>query len=214
MSENDARSAAPQRRGRPRQDEVESRRERVLDAAVEELVERGDAGLTMSSVAIRASASKATLYAWWGSREGLLSAVVRRNADQAAIAVREALHSESSVSETLVRFASGLLRLLTGPVSVALNRAAMTTPSLAELLLVSGRYRVGPLVEGYLAEQHRRGAIRAPDPAGAFRLLYGLIVEDIQIRVLLGEEPPDDAEIREQARRSVDRFLHLSRPDD
>jgi hypothetical protein len=49
-------------------------------------------------------------------------------------------------------------------------------------------------------------------PRVAFRLLYGLVVQDLQIRVLLGERPPGRAALAEQARTAVDRFLAMTDP--
>jgi AcrR family transcriptional regulator len=44
------------------------------------LVERGYGGTTMAAVAERAGSSKETLYAWFGSKQGLFTAVIRRQA--------------------------------------------------------------------------------------------------------------------------------------
>ena len=78
------------------------------------------------------------------------------------------------------------------------------------MLLAQGRHRTGPIVEAYLADLAARGRLRIDDPAEAFRLLYGLVVQDLQIRVLLGERPPGAAALAEQARTAVDRVLAMS----
>ena len=200
------------RRGRPRAGERAQRRDHVLDAALTELLERGYDAMTMQDVASRAGASKETLYAWFGSRTGLLQALIERSADTSAERVRAALDDTEDPQATLVGYATGLLMLLTGPGSVAINRAAMTSPDLAALLLRSGRHRIGPLVEQYLARLHDAGYLEIPDPAAAFQLLYGLVIEDRQIRVLLGEAPPTVADAATHAETAVDRFLRLTKP--
>ncbi len=106
------------RRGRPRADEREARRRRVLDAAFAELLESGYDGLTMLGVARRAGASKETLYAWFGSRDGLLRAMIETNADGSAERVAAALDDDGDPTEVLVGYAGGLLRLLTDQRSV------------------------------------------------------------------------------------------------
>ncbi len=181
----------------------------MLDAAQDELLEHGYAHVTMLGIARRAGASKETLYAWFGNRDGLFAAMIARNADRSADAVRRALDGGAPARETLVGFATGLLTLLTSPASVALNHAAMQSPELAEQLLASGRYRVGPLVEQYLAALDRAGDVRIVDPATAFTTFYGLIIRDDQIRVLLGEQPPTGERIRQRAATAVDQFLAL-----
>ncbi len=202
------------RRGRPRAGEREARRQAVLDAALAELVEHGVDKMTMLSVARRAGASKETLYSWFGNRDGLLRALIERNADGSAERVEAALDAanEDGIDpvETLVGYANGLLTLLTGDGSVALNRAARSDPELAAVLLEGGRHRVGPVVERFLADQSAAGRLPLTIPVDqAFELLYGLVVQDTQIRVLLGESPPAPDEIAARASVAVERFVRL-----
>ena len=203
----------PSRRGRPRAGEREQRQQRVLDAVLAELVEHGYDNATTAGIASRAGVSKETLYSWFGSRDGLFEALIRRNADASAERVNAALDSDADERATLIAYASGLLTLLTGAGSIALNRAAMQSPQLAELLLRAGRHRIGPLVERYLAALHAAGRLHVPDPPAAFRLLYGLVVQDTQIRVLLGERPPSRRAIAAHAEAAIDRFIHLAEID-
>jgi hypothetical protein len=83
----------------------------------------------------------------------------------------------------------------------------MTAPDLARVLLEHGRFRTGALVERYLSGLMARGVIRTGDPAAVFRLLYGVIIEDRQIRALLGEPVPDDDVLAAHARRAVETFM-------
>ncbi len=202
----------PRRRGRPKAGEAEHRRVEVIEAALDELVEHGVADTTMASIAKRAGASKETLYSWFESRDGLVAALIRHNADASAERVRAALAGGEASLETLTAFGGNLLRLLTSPSSLALNRAAMTIPSLADELLASGRHRVGPIVEEYLARLDDAGLIGVADPATAFETFYGLLIRDTQIRCLLGEPAPDDDAIEVRATDAVDRFVTLHPP--
>ena len=164
----------------------------------------------MLAVAKRAGASKETLYSWFGDRSGLIRALIECNGERAATAVRAAMIDDGrDPRDVLTDHAVGLLRLLTGPGSIALNRAAMDDPDLAAALLAGGRYRVGPIVEEYLARLDETGRLPIPDPAAAYRLLYGLTVRDVQITVLLGDDPPTDRQIADDAALAVDRFLAL-----
>lgn len=184
----------------------------MIEAALEELVEHGVADTTMASIAKRAGASKETLYSWFENRDGLVAALIRHNADVSAERVRAALAGGEASLETLTAFGGNLLRLLTSPSSLALNRAAMTIPSLADELLASGRHRVGPIVEEYLARLDDAGLIGVADPATAFETFYGLLIRDTQIRCLLGEPAPDDEAIRSRAAEAVDGFAALHPP--
>ncbi|XVQ10070.1 TetR/AcrR family transcriptional regulator C-terminal domain-containing protein [Spirillospora sp. CA-255316] len=198
------------RRGRPRSSERAARRQAALDAALAVLLERDVAGMTMQAVATRAGSSKESLYAWFGSRQGLLAALIERQAEQVNAAVATAIDRPADPRATLTTIAQNLLALLVGDVSVALNRAAMTSPELARLLLRHGRHSTGPLVATYLNRLVDQGHLRIDDPQEAFQLLYGLVIRDLQIRVLLGEPPPGRQELRTQAQTAVDRFLTLT----
>jgi AcrR family transcriptional regulator len=188
----------------------------VLDAALAVITEQGYERATMSDVAVRAGASKETLYSWFGDREGLIAALIEANADASAerlaAVVRERPATADTARRALVGYAVGLLTLLTGPSSVTLNRAAMASPALARTLLSSGRHRIGPIVEGYLEHLHAAGIIHAPDTDAAYRTLYGLVVRDSQIRVLLGEPAPSPQEIADHAEAAVTGFLTIHAP--
>lgn len=202
------------RRGRLPATERAAREIAVLDAALVELIEKGVGDLSMSGVAVRAGASKETLYTWFGNRDGLLKALIRTNADATVDRVKLALNDPSAdPRRVLTDFIEKLLVLLVSPSSIALNRAAMTTPELAATLLEHGRYRVGPLVESYLGHLDANGQLTVPDPPNAFELLYGLAVRDLQIRVLLGEPAPAKRVITRRAAVAVDQFIALVRED-
>ena len=182
----------------------------VLDAAIDELVEHGYERVTMLGVARRAGASKETLYAWFGDKQGLFTALIRRQADATMDRVTAALTRGDTTAETLEAFAFGLLSLLLDEPSISLNRAAMASPELASVLLAEGRHRVGPAVERFLADRAEAGELAIDDAATAFTLLYGLVIEDAQIRALLGEPPLSERQRRVRAREAVARFTALT----
>lgn len=205
--------AATHRTGRLPAHAREERRREVLSAALEVIADRGFERTTMQAIAERAGASKETLYSWFGGREGVAAALVETNADTSAERVIAALGampaSREEMRAVLVGYATSLLTLLTTSESVALNRAAMASPTLGAALLASGRHRVGPIVEDFLTRLDHAELLRAPDPVEAFRVLYGLVVQDTQIRVLLGEPPPSAETIAADTAAAVDRFLAL-----
>lgn len=200
---------SPRRLGRPPEADRDLRRQQALDAALAEIVERGYEAVSMLDVARRAHSSKQSLYAWFGDKTGLLRAVVLAQSERTNNAVRTALETRAPAPEVLTAIARGLLDLLLSPNSVALNRAAMSSPEVAEVLLREGRHTTGPLVEYYLATLLERGELAGTDAATAFRVLYGLVVQDSQIRVLLGEPAPPPATRRRQADDAVHAFLRL-----
>lgn len=80
-------------------------RERVLEAAVETLLEEGYAGLTYAKVAVRAGENKSLISYYFGSKQGLVAAVAdvigERITDQVVVELREV--------ETVDAIARGLI---------------------------------------------------------------------------------------------------------
>ena len=62
---------------------------------------------------------------------------------------------------------------------------------------------------GHLGRLAAAGLLAIDDPAQAYRALYGLVVRDTQIRVLLGEDPPPAEQILLEARSAVGDFFTL-----
>jgi AcrR family transcriptional regulator len=203
-------------RGRP----APSRRDAILDAALELLVAEGYAGTSMLKVARAAGASKETLYAWFGDKAGLFEALVAREAAAMNATLDGALAKDPRTAEpraVLERFGRQVLALLFGARSISINRAAIAAadahPELGRVLSASGREASGARVIAYLAAQHEAGRLDVPDPPAAFERLMGLLLGDLQVRVLMGAvDPPGEHARRTRARRAVDAFLRLHAP--
>jgi AcrR family transcriptional regulator len=207
-----AHAGAVRRRGRPPAAERAGRRDAALDAALAEIRDNGFERLTMSAVAARAGSSKESLYIWFDNKEGLVAHLIRRQSARTNAAVEAALTASRPPQDVLIGIATNLLNVLLSDTSLALNRAAMSSPALAAILLQHGRHTTGPLIERYLSQLHQDQVIQTDDTAEAFRLFYGLTIQDSQIRALLGERPPDATERVRRAELAVSRFLSLAAP--
>ncbi len=197
------------KRGRPKASEEAQRHEAVIKAAFEELVEKGYEKTTMLGIAKRAKASKETLYTWFGNKEGLFAALIRHQAESTVERLNTVFSAQEDPKETLIGFANGFLRLLLGEPSVSLNRAAMAAPELARVLLEHGRYTAGPIIEAYLESLAKQNYLNTDNISESFEVLYGLIIQDLQIRVLLGENPPEDNTRQNHSRLAIEKFLKL-----
>lgn len=176
---------------------------------MDELIAVGYDNCTMLGVAKRANCSKATLYDWFTDQQGLFTALIKSNGDEVAIKLEQALSQHESAHSVLTKFATGLLQLLCSRQSIALNRAATQSSELADILLKTGRLRVGAIVEDYLETLLSRNGKEDCNAQYAFTILYGLIVRDTQIRVLLSEKTPGKKRLNDQARQGVDHFFDL-----
>lgn len=194
-----------------------ARRAEILAAARAELVDHGYEKTTMDRVARRAQASKSTLYSWFGDKEGLAAAVITAGADEVVAAIAEATDTDtapedlSTVIDSLAAVSTAMLALLTDPATIAFDQAAITRPELTEVIYQAGRNRAGRIIIDYLHLLDSRGALVIPDPDEAFRILFGLTVQDMQSAAMLGRSVPSAERCRTHGRRAAEDFVHIMR---
>ena len=191
------------------------RQKDVLDAALALLVEAGDA-LTMTSVARRASCSKESLYKWFGDRDGLLTATVQWQASKVrGVPVDPEAFNLASLTAGLQRFASDWLHVLSGTISVALNRVAVghagsDKHDLGAIVLENGPFAMARRLKPVLQLGRDTGLLHFHETDEAFRTFFGLVVRDLQIRLLLGDRLElTDATIERESLRATQQFLAL-----
>jgi AcrR family transcriptional regulator len=191
------------------------RQKDVLDAALALLVEAGDT-LTMTSVARRASCSKESLYKWFGDRDGLLTATVQWQASKVrGVPVDPEAFGLTSLTTGLERFASDWLRVLSGSISVALNRVAVghagsDKHDLGAIVLENGPFAMARRLKPLLQLGRDTGLLNFRETDEAFRTFFGLVVRDVQIRLLLGDRfELTEAAIDRDSRRATQQFLAL-----
>ena len=192
------------------------RRAHILDVAAKILAERGYRDTTMFEVARQASASKETLYAWFGDKLGLFEAVMRRNAGRVRMALNGHLDGDTPVDAALTEFGRVLAAHLLCDNAVAINRAAIsearTGPSLARSLSKSGREPIRRTFVRYLEQCDARGVLHVEDSDEAVDTFVGLLFGDAQTRRLLGVlDAPSASDIEGRARRAAEKFLRLYR---
>ncbi|MGG7517539.1 TetR/AcrR family transcriptional regulator C-terminal domain-containing protein [Allorhizobium undicola] len=194
--------------------EFSPRQSAVLAEALRLLVEGGDKALTTAGLARAANCSKESLYKWFGDRDGLLSAMISYQASKVRTFERtgERLNAQT-LMEHLELFGRDLLDVLGGEVSLALNRLAIGQTSrdgsrLGQLLLERGRRQIDRRARALLDAGRRDGLLRFDDGEDAYRTLYGLIVSDLHVRLLLGERP-DAQKFPSRVRKAVSAFLVL-----
>lgn len=194
---------------------LSDRQREVLAVVLELMLEEGD-GFSMAAVARRASCSKETLYNWFGDRDGLLTATVQWQASKVLMpGMREQGLTGESFREGLIAFAISWLEVISGDVSAALNRMAVSHAGsgksrMGEIVLNNGplemRRRLRPIFE--IGE--RAGLVKWENMEEALRSFFGLVVADWQIRKLLGEATkPSTTGINNAAENAVSKFLVL-----
>ena len=146
----------------------------ILDSSLKLLVSN-ESAFTMDRVAREANCSKETLYNWFGDRDGLLVATVQWQASK----VREpeldlARLDLARLERSLEAFAADLLSVLSGPISVALNRTAIAhavtnSAGLGEVVLENGRRAMGRRLKPVLEAGRKASMLDFKTSEEAFR---------------------------------------------
>ena len=194
-------------------DEFTPRQQDVLTAALDLLVESGDA-LTMTEVARRANCSKETLYKWFGDRNGLLTATVQWQAAKVRMPAVGARLDATQLRSAIEQFARDLLSVLTGDISVALNRLAVThagpdKANLGTVLLEHGPLAIRRRLKPVLEAGRTAGFLQFDDSETAYRSFFGLVVRDVQIRLLLGDETLKAIDVDAEAKAATAQFFSI-----
>lgn len=191
------------------------RQKDVLDAALQLLV-KDHLALTMSKVAKAASCSKETLYKWFGDRNTFLEAMVEWQASKVrAVPISREAVDEQTLFNSLEHFARDWLMVLTSPTSIALNRLAVSQAgtdknNLGNIVLYRGPYAMARRLKPILEIGRDCGLLQVDNLDNAFRTFFGLVVRDVQIRKLLGDDfHMDDEEIIREARTATRQFFAL-----
>lgn len=191
------------------------RQQQVLTAALDLLVEQGDR-LTMTSVARRASCSKETLYKWFGDRDGLLTATVQFQAAKVRMPLVDRWRLDApSLRASLEQFGRDLLATIVGEVSVTLNRLAIghagaEKHGLGTIVLENGPLAIRKRLKSVLEAGREARLLRFDSSEEAYRSFFGLVVRDVQIRLLLGETIVfGESEIARDAATATEQFLKI-----
>ena len=206
-------STAP-RRNRPR---GVTRREQILDAATAVFLEHGYAGATIELVVARAGASKATIYSFFGDKEGLFAALIDERAERILAGFPDVEVGTVDVPTALAEIARQYMDVAMSPDAIGLYRLLLAEgprfPDLVKRFYRVGHDRVAAGVAKALRRWAGRGRIRAVDPDRLATQLLDIVRGDLHLRVVAGLRPDDLAEAVERSiEAGVQTIWHAVRP--
>lgn len=199
-------------------DDMPERRRAILISAFSVLMEQGYAGASTLEIATRAKVSKRELYAEFGSKRGILEALIASTSARMKVPLEpDDVHDGAGLAAALTRYGITALEELTQPAVLAVNRLAIAeaggSSDLGRILEESGREPNRQALARLLGKAQAAGLLGtgAPDQIGGqfFSLLFG----DLILRLLLGvARPPGAADIRRRAEAATEAVLALHPP--
>jgi TetR/AcrR family transcriptional repressor of mexJK operon len=177
---------------------------------------QGYGAVSMDAVARAAGVSKATLYAYFSSKDQLFATIVseacRRN-----IAVANFLPgSEDDLPAALTSFAGHTLRFLLEERALAIHRVVISEsvrfPELGRAFYDNGPGVFRQVFGNWLAEQTVAGRLTVAEPDLAADQFIGLLRGGLYLRATLGLATPSEAEIDAAVGSAVAAFVRAYAP--
>ncbi len=186
--------------------------ESILAAARRTFLASGFGAVSMDAIARAAGASKATLYAYFSSKEELFGAVVASEGERyfRGFSAREL--DPHDVETSLNEIARRFLELVLSPDAIAVNRItiaeAVRFPQLGDVFWRAGPEQTRAQIEAFLRRADEAGTLSVADPKLAAEQFISLMRGDWHLRQLLRLDPPlNPAELQDAARGAVATFL-------
>lgn len=171
----------------------------ILDAAWDEVIEKGYARLTVEGIAARAGVGKQTVYRWWPSKAAVLLEAINAQGQRTSD-----FPDTGDIVADLGGQLAGVAEFLAaegGAVHRALLAAAQSDAELAEQIR---RQVIEPRAQACvrrLAKAQADGQLRADvDPLDIVELVYG----PLYYRLILGTRPLSGTAIRLQLQRVLE----------
>lgn len=177
---------------------------------------QGYGAVSMDAIARAAGVSKATLYAYFSSKDQLFATIIGE-ACQERIAAGALLPSEvTDLRAALTAFGGRLLRFFLEERALAIHRVVIAEstrfPELGRAFYDNGPAALHRTVGDWLAEQNAAGRLTVPDPLMAAEQFVSMLRTCLFLRASLGLTPPADAEIDATVDAAVTTFLKAFAP--
>jgi AcrR family transcriptional regulator len=160
----------------------------------------------------RVGGSKASLYSYFGSKEGLFSEVVLGRCDQFLQDLQLPQRADAGIERTLAAIATRFLRKISEPTACDLFRIIVSEaprfPDLAQRFYEQGALRARHELGNYLRLQHEAGRVDCRDPELSAMHFFEL-VRGPHLRIMLGLSPfPRGQSLERYVEAAVKLFLH------
>ena len=174
------RGSAP---GPGRAETVEQRRERIVRAAAALFLKKGYDNVSIDEIIGVAGGSKATIYAWFGGKEGLFEEMVRRECMDVTMAIH--VDSAGSLEAQLTEIGHSFLAMVLSPPILEFHRLMVsigrTFPETGRLFFETGPASAYSAVATWIAKQQKDGRIGEEDPYRLAVLFLDMLIGEHQL---------------------------------
>ncbi len=195
-------------RGRPRD---MAKEDAILHAAQGMFLRHGFDGASVDAIAEAAGVAKATVYARFGDKEGLLRAAIQSKCSEFFEEGEIEFRPARSLREELLSIAHRFLALVTDRDALAMHAlmmdAAKSGPELPALFFESAVAPTCSWLTAFLQAECDRGRLKLDDPEAAAWRFLGMVKGQDHMRAMLGLPRRTQGEIDAFLGSCVDAFL-------
>ena len=187
------------------------RRNEMIEAAYSLFMEKGYATASVDDIIRVSGGSKSSVYKYFGSKEGILKAVIESLAEEMLREFRLEFPSGGTPREALTRIGMVLIDLALSDNAISQHRHAVSHarafPDVAKLWYESGPKRTMDGLAQFLEKEAAEGRLQIADPRRAALLFAGMIIFHENMRLLVGLPRPKRSELKDMVSEAVEVFL-------
>jgi len=182
----------------------------IIKAARNEFLRQGFADTSMEAIARAANVSKATLYAYFPSKEALFTYLIENECEEKRILFAPP-PLEDGVEAALcalgMKFVAHFLAKDETTFFQTMSSERVRFPELCRLFFNTGQKKVIDIVAAFLEEGKAKGLLSFDDGHLAANQFLNLVLCDLPMRVALGLDLPDEEEAQRVMESGVATFL-------
>jgi TetR/AcrR family transcriptional repressor of mexJK operon len=167
---------------------AEQRREHIVRLAAPLFLKKGYDNVSIDEIIGVVGGSKATIYAWFGGKEGLFEAVVRQKCQDVVVAIH--VDATGSLEAQLTEIGQSFLAMVLSPPILEFHRLMVsigrTFPEAGRLFFESGPASAYGAVATWMAKQQKDGRLIEEDPYRLAVLFLDMLIGEHQLSWLTG----------------------------
>jgi TetR/AcrR family transcriptional regulator, mexJK operon transcriptional repressor len=161
----------------------EKRRDRIVRMAAPLFLKKGYDNVSIDEIIGVVGGSKATIYAWFGGKEGLFEAVVRQKCSDVVLAIH--VDTAGSLEAQLIEIGQSFLAMVLSPPILEFHRLMVsigrTFPEIGRLFFQTGPASAYNIVATWIAKQQKDGCIGEGDPYRLAVLFLDMLIGEHQL---------------------------------
>jgi TetR/AcrR family transcriptional regulator, mexJK operon transcriptional repressor len=188
MSVQETKQSARRRMRRPAQmpgriETAEQRRERIVRIAAPLFLKHGYDNVSIDGIIDVVGGSKATIYTWFGGKEGLFEAVITHECRAVTMAIH--VDENGSLEAQLTEIGQSFLATVLSPPILEFHRLMVSIgrkfPEIGRLFYQTGPHSAYSIVADWIAKQQQAGRLIEEDPYRLAVLFLDMLIGEHQL---------------------------------